>query len=93
MKFRLLLPLLSLAFTPPGMAQGLAAANGGAPLAGQSPTLTAAPDPDLNWRDPQWLSRQRERSRWRYQRAWSSSCARPCNWARRRPCARRCGRG
>ena len=67
MKFRLLLPLLSLAFTPPGMAQGLAAANGGAALAGQSPTLTVAPDPDLNWRDPQWLSRQRERSRWRYQ--------------------------
>ncbi|HEY1130455.1 MAG TPA: hypothetical protein VGF12_13725, partial [Roseateles sp.] len=27
----------------------------------------AAPDPELNWRDPQWLSRQRERSRWRYQ--------------------------
>lgn len=40
-----------------------------AALAGQAATLTAsaAPDPELNWRDPQWLARQRERSRWRYQ--------------------------
>lgn len=67
MKFRLLLPLLALALASEGQAQGMAAANGGAALAGQSSTLTAAPDPELNWRDPQWLSRQRERSRWRYQ--------------------------
>lgn len=67
MKLRLILPLLGLALMHDGQAQGLAVANGGAALAGQSTTLTAAPDPELNWRDPQWLSRQRERSRWRYQ--------------------------
>ena len=38
----------------------------GAPLAGQGQAALAAPDPELNWRDPQWLARQRERSRWRY---------------------------
>ena len=42
-------------------------ANGGAPLAGQGFTTAAAADPELNWRDPQWLARQREQSRWRYQ--------------------------
>lgn len=67
MNYRLLLPLLGLALVHDGQAQGLAVANGGTALAGQSTTLSAAPDPDLNWRDPQWLSRQRERSRWRYQ--------------------------
>jgi len=41
--------------------------TGGTTLAGQSMAMSAAPDPDLNWRDPQWLARQRERSRWRYQ--------------------------
>lgn len=40
----------------------------GAPaLAGQAMNLSANPDPELNWRDPQWLARQREHSRWRYQ--------------------------
>ena len=39
----------------------------GVALAGQASGLAAAPDPDLNWRDPQWLQRQREQSRWRYQ--------------------------
>lgn len=44
-------------------------ATTGATLAGQSASMmaSAAPDPELNWRDPQWLARQRERSRWRYQ--------------------------
>lgn len=37
-------------------------------LAGQSMTMSAAPDPELNWRDPQWLARQqRERSKFSYQ--------------------------
>lgn len=37
-------------------------------LGGQDATTASAPsDPELNWRDPQWLSQQRERSRWRYQ--------------------------
>lgn len=64
MKSTLLLSLLGLSLAAHG--QGLTAA-GGAPLAGQSTNLSASPDPELNWRDPQWLSRQRERSRWRYQ--------------------------
>ncbi len=37
------------------------------PSNGQTSALSAMPDPELNWRDPQWLNRQRERSRWRYQ--------------------------
>lgn len=43
--------------------------TGATTLAGQSLTVSSAsvPDPELNWRDPQWLSRQRERSRWSYQ--------------------------
>jgi hypothetical protein len=40
----------------------------GQPLAGQAQRQgLAGADPELNWRDPQWLARQRERSRWRYQ--------------------------
>lgn len=66
MKFRLLLPLLGLSMASSAYAQGLTA-SGGTTLAGQTVNLSASPDPDLNWRDPQWLSRQRERSRWRYQ--------------------------
>lgn len=67
MKFHLTFSLLLLASAQGGQAQGLTAAHGGIGLAGQATGLTAAPDPELNWRDPQWLSRQRERSRWRYQ--------------------------
>lgn len=67
---RLLAPLLCLCLAGPAGAQAQNA-TGGAALAGQVQTATsalaAAPDPDLNWRDPQWLARQRERSRWRYQ--------------------------
>lgn len=65
MKSCLLFTLLALS-----MAHGAQAQTGptnGTVLAGQLAPLAAAPDPDLNWRDPQWLSRQRERSRWRYQ--------------------------
>ena len=36
------------------------------PLAGQSLGLSVGSDPELNWRDPTWLAKQRERSRWRY---------------------------
>lgn len=43
----------------------------GVPLAGQGAgsavANVATSDPELNWRDPQWLARQREQSRWRYQ--------------------------
>jgi hypothetical protein len=41
--------------------------TGGTTLAGQSLGLSTTADPELNWRDPLWLARQRERSRWRYQ--------------------------
>lgn len=66
MKPRLIVPLLVLAAAGPALAQALNAASSMTP-AGQSLSMTTAPDPELNWRDPQWLSRQRERSRWRYQ--------------------------
>jgi len=66
MKARLLLPLLGLATAAPALAQ-MGGSSPGAALAGQAASLSAAPDPELNWRDPQWLSRQSERSRWRYQ--------------------------
>ncbi|RZJ06062.1 MAG: hypothetical protein EOP39_19580 [Rubrivivax sp.] len=40
-------------------------------LAGQLASVSSSSligsDPELNWRDPQWLARQREQSRWRYQ--------------------------
>lgn len=43
--------------------------TGATVLAGQAAagTVSSSPDPALNWRDPQWLARQREHSRWRYQ--------------------------
>lgn len=66
MKSPLLLSLLGLSMASGADAQGMAA-SGGATLAGQATGLSASPDPDLNWRDPQWLNRQRERSGWRYQ--------------------------
>lgn len=63
-----LLPLLGLCMAPCAHAQHTSSPS---PLsgsaAGQDAPRTAAPDPELNWRDPHWLSRQRERSRWRYQ--------------------------
>ncbi|HEV6964130.1 hypothetical protein [Roseateles sp.] len=64
MKSRLILPLLGLAMAGLAHAQSQPVAG---TQAGQALTRAAAPDPELNWRDPQWLSRQRERSRWRYQ--------------------------
>lgn len=64
MNFRLLFSLLGLSLAQSGHAQG--APTGGISLAGAA-VSSAAPDPELNWRDPQWLSRQNERSRWRYQ--------------------------
>ena len=67
MKYQALLPLLTLALPFAAQAQTGTLAASGAPLAGQSVAVGAAPDPELNWRDPQWLNRQRERSRWRYQ--------------------------
>lgn len=62
MRPRLLFPLLGLS-----MAAAPALAQLGTTQAGQALGPAAAPDPELNWRDPQWLSRQSERSRWRYQ--------------------------
>lgn len=63
--------LMSLAMAGLAQAQSvtITGATTGVGLAGQTASLTAsaAPDPDLNWRDPQWLARQREQSRWRYQ--------------------------
>lgn len=67
MKYQALLPLLTLVLPFAAQAQTGTLAASGAPLAGQSVAVQAAPDPELNWRDPQWLNRQRERSRWRYQ--------------------------
>lgn len=63
MTHRLLLPLLALS-----LGQAAHADNVTTPLkpAMQTTGLTAAPDPGLNWRDPQWLNRQREASPWRY---------------------------
>ncbi|MGM9480799.1 hypothetical protein ACS5PN_06375 [Roseateles sp. NT4] len=64
MKLHLLLPLLGLSLTQVVHAQMGTTTT--VNLAGQA-TPQYAPDPELNWRDPQWLSRQRERSRWSYQ--------------------------
>jgi hypothetical protein len=69
MTSRLLVPMLCLCMAGPAHAQTpaqSASINGGTALAGQGQALAGA-DPELNWRDPQWLARQRERSRWRYQ--------------------------
>lgn len=66
MKYRLLFSLIGLSMAHGANAQLPATARVG--LAGQATTASSwAPDPELNWRDPQWLSRQRETSRWRYQ--------------------------
>lgn len=64
MKLCLLSTLLGLCMTAGVQAQ--TASPNGVALAGQA-APQYAPDPELNWRDPQWLSRQREQSRWRYQ--------------------------
>jgi len=64
MKLRLLFSLLGLSLAQGALAQAISPAGSG--LTGPAAAQTAS-DPDLNWRDPQWLSRQRERSRWRYQ--------------------------
>lgn len=69
MMSRLSAPLLCLCLMATAHAQPQAqqtSATGTPALAGQGQALVAA-DPDLNWRDPQWLAKQRERSRWRYQ--------------------------
>jgi len=63
---RLLAPLLCLCAAGPALAQTQNVSLADAPLAGKNQSFSAA-DPELNWRDPQWLARQRERSRWRYQ--------------------------
>lgn len=62
MKAPLLLSLLGLLVVPGIQAQTQSPPS----LAGQAPPLAPAADPELNWRDPQWLTRQREASRWRY---------------------------
>ena len=66
MPSRLIASMLCLLTAGLAQAQNVSV-TGGTTLAGQSMAMSAAPDPDLNWRDPQWLARQRERSRWRYQ--------------------------
>lgn len=69
MKYRPLVMLLGLALAHGVQAQGTSSSTTppAGTLAGQASALSASPDPDLNWRDPQWLNRQREQSRWRYQ--------------------------
>lgn len=68
MTSRLLAPLLCLSLAGPAMAQAQHVSLSGMPLAGQNQaSFGASADPELNWRDPQWLARQRERSSWRYQ--------------------------
>ena len=67
MTSRLLAPLLCLCLVGPAHAQAQnVSTTGGPALAGKGQALAAA-DPELNWRDPQWLAKQREQSRWRYQ--------------------------
>src|SRR5262245_47554643 len=66
MKYPQAISLFCLSMASLAQAQSVSL-NGTTTLAGQSMTLSAAPDPELNWRDPQWLSRQRERSRFSYQ--------------------------
>jgi len=64
---RLIAPLLCLSMAGPALAQAQHVSLSGMPLAGQNQSSLPTADPELNWRDPQWLARQRERSRWRYQ--------------------------
>ncbi|HEY9105362.1 MAG TPA: hypothetical protein VIN58_01700 [Roseateles sp.] len=64
---RLIAPLLCLSMAGPVLAQAQHVSLSGMPLAGQNQASLPTADPELNWRDPQWLARQRERSRWRYQ--------------------------
>ncbi|MEO6280355.1 hypothetical protein [Roseateles sp.] len=67
MTSRLLPPLLCFCMVGSALAQTQNAVTyNGTALAGQGQAM-AAGDPELNWRDPQWLAKQRERSRWRYQ--------------------------
>lgn len=69
MTSRLMAPLLCLCISPALHAQAplpQVTLTGTPVLAGQAQARSAV-DPELNWRDPQWLARQRERSRWRYQ--------------------------
>lgn len=67
---RLIASLFCLAAAAQAGAQS-SATTATAGLAGQAATggamAAVTPDPALNWRDPQWLARQRENSRWRYQ--------------------------
>lgn len=73
MTSRLIAPLLCLCIAGPALGQTQmnlqSVSLTGGPLAGQGQAMKAmgAADPELNWRDPQWLARQRERSRWSYQ--------------------------
>lgn len=62
MPSRLLAPLLCLSLTGLAQAQTVSVTGSTVPLAGQSMNLSTASDPELNWRDPTWLARQRERS-------------------------------
>lgn len=69
---RVILSLLALSLGSAAQAQNVSAATANLNLAGQTAgqaasLSTAIPDPELNWRDPQWVNRQRERSRWNYQ--------------------------
>jgi hypothetical protein len=72
MKSRLILSLFGLCMAGHAAAQSAPGSTGTTgtqqALAGQAAAATSVlADPDLNWRDPQWLNRQRELSRWRYQ--------------------------
>ncbi|HEY0953106.1 MAG TPA: hypothetical protein VGE36_00010 [Roseateles sp.] len=60
MTSRLIAPLLCLCMTGHAQAQVPHVSLTGV-------TALAGVDAELNWRDPQWLARQREHSRWRYQ--------------------------
>ena len=66
MPSRLLLALVGLLTVGQAKAQDMNVSMSRVGLAGQALPVSAG-DPELNWRDPQWLSRQRESSRWRYQ--------------------------
>ena len=70
MKMSQAIPLICLSITGLAHAQAVTSTSSAAAVSGgASVTLsgTALPDPALNWRDPMWLARQRDESRWRYQ--------------------------